>query len=276
MADQPHLNGHIPQDYHAHTDTSCDSKATMAQMCQAALDRGIHEIAFTDHFDVHPKDHCGLYYRPDRYFEVLEAAREQFGPLGLAIRAGVEVGEPHRFGDTHAPVLEKYPYDIVLGSLHWLGDMSMFNRNYFRSYKLEEVLTAYFGELQQMIRAGGFDVVAHVDVFKRVGTQVYGALDSAQWEDWLRPVWRECIDAGIGIEINTASLRRGVDEMHPGPAALRWYREMGGEILTLGSDGHQPDHVGAGLDAAVEMARAAGFTQVAVFEQRQVVRWLPI
>jgi histidinol-phosphatase (PHP family) len=89
-------------------------------------------------------------------------------------------------------------------------------------------------------------------------------------------VWQACIAEGIGIEINTAGLRLSVKETHPSLAALRWYREMGGELLTLGSDGHRPGHVGYGLAEALDLARAAGFERVCTYEQRQVARWIAI
>jgi histidinol-phosphatase (PHP family) len=266
----------IPHDYHTHTNVSCDSQATMAQMCQSALDKGIREIAFTEHFDPKPNDPCFDFYDPAVYFENLDAARREFEPRGLAIRAGVELGEHHLFHAVHDPVLAQYPYDVALGSLHWVGEKMVFDKTLFQEHEPRDIYAAYFTELAQMVSFGGFDVLSHADVFKRTAFTVYGAFDIAEWEDMVRPVWQACIEGGIGIEINTAGLRLAVNEVHPGPAALRWYREMGGELLTIGSDGHRPEHVGYRLDTALELARAAGFTRVCSFERRQVAGWTDI
>ena len=271
-----HANGRIPHDYHMHSNASCDSQATMAQMCRSALDKGIYEIAFTEHFDPKPEDLCYEFYNADTYFNNLDAARREFEPLGLTIRAGVELGEHHIYHAVHRPVLDAYPYDVVLGSLHWLGDDLVFDEAFFRAHAPRDVYEAYFTELAALARFGGFDVLSHPDVFKRAAFNVYGQFDIADCEDFVRPVWQACIDNGIGIEINTAGLRLAVDEAHPGPAALRWYREMGGELLTIGSDGHRPEHVGYQLDTALAMARAAGFERVCSYERRQVVRWIEI
>jgi len=85
-------------------------------------------------------------------------------------------------------------------------------------------------ELAAMIQAGGFDVLAHPDVFRRVAWEVYGdVFEWSRWEDLIRSVWAACIERGIGVEINTASLRRGLDDPHPALEALRWYKAMGGE-----------------------------------------------
>ncbi len=269
-------NGRIPLDYHMHSTASCDSRASMADMCRSALARGIPEIAFTEHFDPKPEDICAGYYQPDVYFAALEEARREFAPQGLTIRAGVELGEYHRYSAVHNPVLDAWPYDIALGSLHWVGEASIFDANHFRAHTPREAFEAYFSELAAMVRFGGFDVLAHADVVKRAAYPVYGRFAISDWEAQVREVWAACIEQGIGIEINTAALRQAVHEVHPGPESLRWYREMGGEILTIGSDSHRPDHVGYGLDVALDAARAAGFTRLASFERRAVARWLPI
>jgi histidinol-phosphatase (PHP family) len=266
----------IPLDYHMHSTASCDSRATMAEMCRSALQRGIREIAFTEHFDPKPEDICAGYYQPDGYFAALDEARREFAPQGLTIRAGVELGEHHLYSDVHRPVLDAWPYDVALGSLHWVGDDSVFDADYFRAHSPRDAFEAYFTELAAMVRFGGFDVLAHADVIKRAAYPVYGHFAIAEWEALVREVWAACIDQGIGIEINTAALRQAVHEVHPGPESLRWYREMGGDILTIGSDSHRPDHVGYGLDVALDAARAAGFTRLASFERRAVARWLEI
>jgi histidinol-phosphatase (PHP family) len=276
MADSSRSNGRLPQDYHLHSNASCDTSATMAEMCRGALEMGVVEVAFTEHFDCKPEDICYGYYRPDTYFETLEAARREFEPQGLTIRAGVELSEYHLYSDIQRPVLEAWPYDLALGSLHWVGDDSIFDDAYFRAHSPQETAEAYFAELARLARFGGFEVLAHPDVLKRSAFDVYRRFEIEPYQDLVRQVWQACIDNGIGIEINTSALRMTVKEVHPAPAALRWYREMGGELLTVGSDGHRPANVGYELAAALDLARAAGFTRLASYERRKVARWIEI
>jgi histidinol-phosphatase (PHP family) len=113
-------------------------------------------------------------------------------------------------------------------------------------------------------------------VFKRTAYTVYGHFDIGEWQDAVRPVWQACIETGIGIEINTAGLRWKVEQVHPALDALCWYHEMGGELLTIGSDSHRPKQVGFGLSQALDLARAAGFTRLCSYERRQVTRWITI
>ncbi|HML24039.1 MAG TPA: histidinol-phosphatase HisJ family protein [Aggregatilinea sp.] len=269
-------NGHFPMDYHMHTHHSCDARDSMTTMAQAALAQGIHEIAFTEHFDPKPEDICAGSYDPAPYFAELEEVRQQFAPQGLTIRAGLEVGEYHLYADTIQPVVDAWPYDYVLGSLHWVGDNSVFDADYFSAHTPADTASAYFTELAQLARHGGFDVLSHADVIKRTSFRVYGRFDIADWEDVVRPVWQACIDNGIGIEINTSGLRLEVGQTQPSLPALKWYHDMGGDLLTLGSDSHRPEHVGFGLAAAMDLAREAGFTRLCTYERRQVAQWIAL
>src|SRR5260221_4571681 len=182
-------------DYHVHTDTSLDCKTPMAIMCMNALQVGVTEIAFTDHLNHHLLDMDLGYYNPDRYFDEITRCRANFPTL--TIRAAVELGEPHRAKKHILSIIERYPYDLVLGSLHWVGNESMFNPNYFRSRTPEVAYGTYFAELVTMIRHGGFDILAHMDVPKRVGADVYNGYDASLFEDGIREVWQACIDTGI-------------------------------------------------------------------------------
>lgn len=261
-------------DYHVHTDNSYDSKVPMIEMCAQAIKIGITDIAFTDHFNNHLLDIDLGFYDPDRFFDDIDFCRAKFPELNIL--AGIEVGEPHRWGRKVRPVLEHYPYDLVLGSLHWIDKENMFNAHYFRANPAEQAYSRYFAEMVKMIEHGGFDVLAHVDLPKRVGYDVYGEFSAHAYEDAIRPVWQACIDHHITPEINTKGLRLPINQLHPTTEALRWYVEMGGQRLTIGSDSHRPDSIGHGLEMARQSALNAGLMYICQFRQRQIVGWCPL
>jgi histidinol-phosphatase (PHP family) len=244
----------------------------MSQMCARALKMGFSEIAFTDHFNNHLLDIDLGYYDPERFFTDIERCRDEFPTLSIC--AGIEVGEPHRWGEKILPVLDHYRYDIVLGSLHWIGDSSVFDPNYYRSRSPEKAFNRYFAELLAMARHGGFDVLAHFDISKCVGFEVYEEFDIRDYEDISRAVWQACLDNLIALEINTRGLRHRVSQLHPPVPALRWYAEMGGERLTLGSDAHHPDGLGSHFDLARRGATDADLTRVCRFERRALAGWI--
>lgn len=264
----------IPHDYHLHTNFSFDGHLSLSELCDLAIELGIPEICTTDHADYERQDEGYDYFNPDAYFAELERCRERYADR-LTIRAGVEVGEAHRHPEEAGRLTGSYPFDFVIGSLHWVGSDLVMSHRYFDGKSVDDAYRAYFDELLELVRVGDFDVVGHLDVPKRYGFDVHGPFDPLKFAEQIREVLRVCIDRGIGIEINTGSMRRAVGEPSPTLEVLQWYREMGGEILTLGSDGHRPNGVGFQLEVAVDLARAAGFSHVATFESRRP-RFVPI
>jgi histidinol-phosphatase (PHP family) len=258
----------ISQDYHMHSNFSPDCEYAMAEMCQAAIQKGIPEIGFTEHYDLYPDEPLRDWFQPEAWWQEVEHCRERFAGR-LLIRAGIEIGEPHLFPQETKSMLDRLPFDYCLGSLHWAKGQSVFDPQYFKTHTPDVAFGLFFEELEEMTHIGGFDSLSHFDVPVRVGYEVYGHYDPTRYEDQVRPVLRNCIENGIALDINTAALRRSANVLTPGLEILRWYAEMGGERITLGSDAHRPSHVGYGLDRAIETARAAGLTHTAHFYQRQ-------
>lgn len=257
----------IPQDYHLHSEFSPDCKTPLELMCLAARQRGLPEIGFTEHYDLHPLEEARDYFRPEPWWRELQRCREAFAGE-LTIRAGVEIGEPHLFQAEARALLAAYPFDYALGSLHRVGDELVFAPEFFDRPE-DEAYRSYFLELEQMTRLGGFDILAHFDVPVRLGALLHGGYDPRRYEDVIRPVLRNCIERGLALDVNTAALRGKAQVLTPGRDILRWYAEMGGEHVTLGSDAHNPSQVGLHLDAALAAIRAAGLRCLTFFEQRQ-------
>lgn len=264
----------IPHDYHMHSNFSCDCQATMEAMCLAAVERSVPEIGFTEHYDLHPDEEYRDWFRLDSWAESLERVRVQFAGR-VTLRAGIEIGEPHIFYREAQAILACYPFDYALGSLHWVGADSVFDRNYFRSHTPDEAWGAFYLELERMTRTGGFDVLSHFDVPIRTAFQVYGSYDPRRFEPFIRPVLKNCIDRGIALDVNTKGLDTPARLLTPGLDILRWYAQMGGERVTFGSDAHRPVRVGEGILTAVSVAKEAGLKYVTMFEQRQA-RLLPL
>ncbi|MBM4423548.1 MAG: histidinol-phosphatase HisJ family protein [Chloroflexi bacterium] len=263
----------IPHDYHTHTNFSCDGKATMAEMCRSAIERGVPEIGFTEHYDLHPGDEYRDWFRLEPWAAEIEKCRAVFGGQ-LTVRAGIEIGEPHTFHAEAQAMLARYPFDYVLGSLHWVGSATIFDKSFFHR-PAKEAFQLYFEELERMTRVDGFDVLSHFDVPVRTAFDVYGRYDPKDHEDCIRPVLRNCIERGIALDINTRALDIAANVLTPGLDILRWYVEMGGERITLGSDAHRPQRIGNGIPRAIEVAKEAGLKYVMQFERRQA-KTLPL
>jgi histidinol-phosphatase (PHP family) len=265
-----------PPDYHVHARFSCDSASAMTAVCEAAIARGMREIAFTDHADFGPDDPPG-YFHPAEYLAAIECCRARYGDQ-LTIRAGVEVGEPHIFARETESILAVGEFDFVLGSAHYAdgdGLQAAWKRPFFEQ-PLRQAYEAYFRQVVRLAAEGDFNVLGHLDLVKRDARKFGKAYDGPEpYADMIRAALRSIVERGKGIEINTSPLRQGQPEPCPSLQVLRWYRELGGKVLTLGSDAHTPSAVGSCFDVALDMARSVGFTRLAQFEKRQVL-WLEI
>ena len=259
-------------DYHTHTHFSQDSDAPMEAQCRAAIAAGVTQIAFTEHEDYNPDDSTSFYFRHEDYLREVARCRGLFGDK-LIIRQAIEVSEPHRYPERVSQVLGAYPWDFVLGSLHWLTTWINTFEPAFFTYcgDWRQSFRDYFVEMVQLARSGDFDVLAHLDYPSRYGQKYFGDdYDITEYEQEIRAILKIIIDRGKGIEINTNLLRRGRKDPNPPQAVINWYREIGGTILTIGSDSHNPAHTGQHIDVALQMARTAGFDHIATFEQRKV------
>lgn len=257
----------IPHDYHIHTNFSCDCHLTMLEMCRAAVEKGIPEIGFTDHFDLVPQDPCSAYFQADAWWEELLRCRDAFKG-SLRIRAGVEIGEGHLFLAQVQKLYDAFPWDYSLGSLHWVGSGLVFDRSFFERPETE-VYQAYFDELARMASEADFDVLAHMDVVKRYGFEAYGPFKPEDYEEAIRTVLRTLAQHDKALEVNTATLRRTVDETSPSYQVVEWFRQEGGRWVTLGSDAHRAEHIGLGLDKALSVACSAGIQHLASFQERE-------
>jgi histidinol-phosphatase (PHP family) len=257
----------IPHDYHMHSTFSEDGASSPEEMCRQAIKLGIPEIGFTEHWDVGPYEQNPRFFKPEPWYAELERLRSLFSGE-LTIRAGIEVAEPHLYPKDTAEVLKRVPFDYVLGSVHFVGPHFMFDEAYFRSQSADTAYQSYFTEVEQLLQTADLDILSHLDVPVRTAKLVFG-YNPARYESQIRRILQAVIDRGLALDVNAAGLRKAARNLMPDPLILKWYAEMGGEYITLGSDAHQADQVGLHLDTAMEFCRSAGLTQLTRFERRK-------
>ena len=246
-------------DLHVHTEFSCDSEAEMELYADAALAKGITTLCFTDHVDLNPNDYGYNYYAPDRYFENYRKVRDKYEGR-VKLLAGIEFGEPHLYADK-LKELSVYPYDYIIGSIHWIGDMFPCQK-VREQYSAKEFYTLYWEEVLKTVKQGGFDALGHIDFPKRYYGEIYYE------ETKVREIFKHLLDKDMVIEINTSSLRKGHSETMPGDELLAMYKDCGGRYITVGSDAHEVPDVGADGNIARELLRKYKLQEV-VYEQRK-------
>ncbi len=268
-------------DTHVHSHHSPDARGSMLTIAQAAQSQGLTGVVFTEHGEWYPGDEAYGYLNLDAYFSEIDEARTYFNgraALGDAftLLSGIELGNPHEFSREVTAILARYPFDLVVGSVHWIDDLPGWERPIFDS-GIPAVYRRYFEELLAMVEVADFDVLGHLDLVRRDSWDLFRqTLTLEPYAEMIDTVLRRLISDGRGLEINTSALRKGLPEPVPGPAILRRYRELGGEILVIGSDAHRPEHLGHGFAVARDIALAAGFERVARFEQRLITEWIDL
>ena len=254
-------------DYHVHSDFSVDCAIPMAASCRAAIAAGVTEIAFTDHVDHEPADPGFGYYRADDYFRAVEAARAEFGDR-LTILAAAEVDFNERMADQVERFLAAHRYDFVIGSVHYGNGGRLIFPDYFDGRSLDDVFVPYYEQVRLAVETGWFDTIGHLDLPKRYAPKTHRAYDPATYRALLEPIFAALIAHGVAFEINTSGLRQTPKTSMPGPVIVRWYVEAGGERITVGTDSHAAQTVGAGVGRTLDMLELCGISEVSAFRDR--------
>lgn len=257
----------IPLDYHMHTRFSEDGDDTPEAMCRRAIELGVPEIGLSEHWDVGPYEQKPRFFKPEPWYVELERLRTLFNGQ-LTIRAGIELAEPHLYPQETAEVLGRAAFDYVLGSVHFVGPNFMFNGEYFQTHTADEVYNGYFIELDRMVRTADIDIVAHFDIPSRAGIPIFG-YEPARYEEKIRSALKTCIERGLALDVNVSGLRKTARNIMPDPLILKWYAEMGGRRITLGSDAHRIKEVSLHLEKGLQAVQAVGIQHVMQFERRQ-------
>lgn len=267
-------------DYHVHSSCSFDAKHRMSDMARAAHRRGISEICFTDHcdFDISETIQIG----PERfelprqqahqYIEAMEKA-----PEGIYMTLGLELGEANHDPARARRIYMMPEYDFILGSLHNLaGEEDFYYLRYESAEQCEELYERYLDELIELAALPCFDVMAHIGYclryMHRQGMDV--SLSMENQGERIDLLLRTLIENGRGIELNCADLVPGGRDdtlrcTFPSVPILRRYRELGGDIITVGSDSHNTHAAGLGVREGYELLRENGFRYVAVYRRHK-------
>ena len=262
-------------DLHMHTSSSFDGHYSAAEMCEAAVNAGLSVITFTDHFDVDFFEEHRLAERQVTSYEDVVSAQAAFADK-LKVLVGIEVGQGTYEPELTKKSLEKYNYDFIIGSIHNLRKTPDFCELDYTNMTLDEVyglLDKYFEEMHLLAKWNGFDTLAHLTYPLRYIMGNYGIkVDLKKYDGIVEEIFKTVINNGKALEINTSGLRQKIGVTMPTVDYVRRFKELGGELLTIGSDAHFTEHVGAGINEGFAIAKAAGFEYVTYFEKHKPVQ----
>ena len=276
-------------DYHVHTAFSDDSDYVMEQVVKDAIDLRLDEICFTDHVDYGIKKDWNepgeMVYRqggpgepaemplanPDylAYYETFKGLKHRYNKI-ISLKFGLEFGMQAETIPKYRQLFAHYPFDFIILSVHQIENKELWTQEFQQGRTQKEYTLRYYAEILELVRQyKDYSVLGHLDLIRR-----YDKMGSYPFEK-IKPILTEIlkivITDGKGIELNTSSHRYDLRDLTPSVDILKLYHELGGRIITIGSDSHKKEQLGAWIKDAKRSLRNLGYREFCTFDQMQPV-----
>lgn len=266
-------------DMHNHTHFSHDASrdATAGRLCDEAVKRGLLGVAITNHCDINENsgDEC-IQAILDSLKEAEMAAQTH---QGLKILYGIEIGGVFWNQEVAEKAIKAYDYDVVLGSIHSIRTPLAKKYKNFSEYPedaLQEYYDTYLDDVYRLVSGWDMDVLTHITYPQRYIIGQFGRqLDTERFYPKMDRIFRKMIERGIALELNTSCVNAPYGLVMPYKEIVERYLNLGGRLLTLGSDSHWAEHCGAGFTVAAQMLRKLGVKELYYFEKRVPIAYRP-
>lgn len=250
-------------DYHMHTRFSADSQANPEEHILQAIQMGLDEICFTDHYDV---DYPNTPFILDieKYTKEMLGLKEKYKDQ-IMIKIGIEMGLDPIHKDKIEQILASYPFDFVIGSIHAVGNTEFMEGEFFNGKSKQQAHKDYFNQCLKCIETFDcFNVFGHFDYIERYGIYEDNRVNTELYSDIIDQCLMTLIKKGKGLEVNTSGyLLR--NEGFPKKSILQRYYDLGGRIITIGTDSHNSNRVGEHVSDVVSILKEIGFEDVTTF-----------
>lgn len=255
-------------DSHLHTSFSTDSEAAPEEVVEAAIRAGMTNLCITDHYD--PDYPTGEFMiDPDSYWKAMDALREKYRGK-IDVRIGIEIGLLPDQHDRILGIAESEPFDYVIGSVHEMDGLDPYYRDRFAGTDAEMYRRYFEVMLEDVRNTEGYQALGHLDYVVRYGYHKDEEYSYEKFRDVIDPVLKELVRRDIALEVNTAGLAKGMAWPNPHPDVIRRYLELGGKMITLGSDSHNA-RVGSDFDRVLPMLKELGVREITEFHDRKPV-----
>lgn len=257
-------------DFHLHSSFSADSDAPMRDMVEKGISLGLSAMCFTEHMDYDYIDE-GMVFEADipSYCKTLTSLKEEYEHK-IELLFGLELGLQPYLKERCESLVKNWDFDFVIGSSHVVNGQDPYYPAFFEGRTEKESYISYFESIIENLHTMScFDVYGHIDYVVRYGPNKNQFYSYKEYSDWLDEIIRLLIDKGLGMEINTGGYAAGLGHPNPHEDILKRYCELGGEIVTIGSDAHAPERIAADFDRACSILKKCGFRYHAIFRKRK-------
>lgn len=259
-------------DSHIHTAFSSDSDTPVRSQIERAADLGMKAIYITDHQDFDfPKETYGMSFQFDTgsYMQTLAQLKSEYQDR-IELRTGVELGLMTHLKDQLTAYTSAWTFDYVIGSVHLVRRIDPYYPEFYEGRTSLEAYQEYFETTLNNVRIHDcFDALGHLDYVVRYGPDSPAGYPSHCFDEIIDEILRLLVQKGIALECNTAGLKYGLGFPNPHAKIIARYLELGGEMITLGSDAHQPAHIGYAFTDIGEYLKSCGARYQTVFRNRK-------
>lgn len=269
-------------DYHVHSDYSDDSWYLMEDVVKDAIKLGLEEICFTDHVDygVKPdwepneifqtgknKEVKNVHY--NLYFAELDKLAKKY-EKEINIKKGLEFGMQVHTIHQFEKLYRSQDYDFILLSVHQIENKEFWTGEFQKGRTHKESYDRYYDEMYQLVTTyENYSVLAHMDLVRRYLDK---EIDMFEYnKDKIKEILKVVIANNKGIEVNTSSSRYEINGLTPSIKILKLYHELGGKIITIGSDSHKPEHLGYNIKEAKKILKNIGYTHFCTFDKMEPI-----
>lgn len=259
-------------DYHIHTTFSKDAVMDPEEGLITAINRGLKEIAITDHGEFNVWRPGNVFeddiFDIDEYMSKIGQLKEKYKDK-ITVKIGLEVGLQREEKEAIDEFVNKNNFDFVIGSSHTINKIDLYFKKLYEGQDKKKAYEQYFGEVLEIVKVfDSYNVYGHLDLVTRYALGQYDdvALTNTEMEI-VRDILKEIINKGKGIEVNTSGFRYGLNALNPSVDILKLYRKLGGEVITVGSDAHSKEHVGHMVPETYDLLRNLGYKYITTFEK---------
>lgn len=261
----------ILADYHLHSEFSSDSKAKPKDIIEQAISLGLKRLCFTDHMDYDYPVQNGytFVFDPDAYFKTLQELQAEYKDK-IKVLIGVELGLRPYLAERYEKLMTGYDFDFAIGSSHLIGEQDPYFPSYWEEKGEKQGMIDYFLSIIYNVNSfTNFDVYGHLDYALRYAPNKNRNFDYKEHSDLIDDMLLSILRAGKGIEVNTSGYKAGLGVPNPHPYLLQRYKELGGEIITIGSDSHIHNHLAYEFPVVRDLLLSLGYKYYAVYEKRK-------
>ena len=260
-------------DSHTHSVNSPDGVHSLMYLAEQAEEKKLIGLAITDHVECLGFEEQGFRTRLVQSAVDTAKAKEAFRHR-MTLAFGIELGVYPGMYETAEYILGLYPYDFVVGACHFSRQGKSLARTDYTALSRDEthkLLSEYFEDMLELARWGKFDSLAHITYPTRWAMKWGLHLSVDPYREIIDEILRVLVNFQKALEVNTSGLRGPLEQTLPPKWVVERYKEMGGELITIGSDAHNSDYIGHGLSQAMEMLAGVGYKYFAFYRERKPI-----